>query len=269
MSIKLITKAWESPAKGNDLLVLISLADNASDEGYCWPSWKSIMAKTKVSKGTLSSVLNRLEEAGYIARESRKRTNGSDASNGYYILQNKQSSKFEHHTKQGQSSEIEHHNEDGRSSEVEHGGVQKLNTLWSSEVEHLEPSINHHIEPSIKKSTTALVIHTSQIDINLLQSFIESRKSIKKPMTQKALDLFTSKAEKLYNDGYDVESMINDSIIAGYPSIYPNQKYKQSTAIQNQQPWQIEKDRQLALKNNTQAMFESGHNIFDVIGRGA
>ncbi len=87
MSIKLIQKAWETELKANDLLVLISLADNASDEGYCWPSWKTIILKTKVSKETLRRVLNRLEKAGHIQRESRKRTNGSNASNGYFVLQ--------------------------------------------------------------------------------------------------------------------------------------------------------------------------------------
>lgn len=150
MSIKLIQQAWESDLKGNDLLVLIALADNASDEGYCWPSWKSIISKTKVSRGTLSSVLNRLESGGYIARESRKRDSGSDASNGYFILQNKQSSRFEHHQNKGRSSEIEHHNEEGRSSEIELGGVQNLNPQ-SSESEHLyEPSCNRQLEPSVK-----------------------------------------------------------------------------------------------------------------------
>lgn len=150
MSIKLIQQAWDSPLKGNDLLVLIALADNASDEGYCWPSWQSIMSKTKVSRGTLSSVLNRLEAGGYIARESRKRDSGSDASNGYFILQNKQSSRFEHHQNKGQSSESEHQNEEGRSSEIERGGVQNLNPQ-SSESEHLyEPSYNRQLEPSVK-----------------------------------------------------------------------------------------------------------------------
>lgn len=148
MSIKLIQQAWESQLRGNDLLVLIALADNASDEGYCWPSWQSIMAKTKVSRGTLSSVLNRLEKDGYIVRESRKRGSGSNASNGYFILQNKQSSRFEHHQNKGQSSESEHKSEGVRSSEFELGGVQNLNPQ-SSESEHLyEPSYNRQFEPS-------------------------------------------------------------------------------------------------------------------------
>ena len=70
---------------GNELLVLLSLADNASDEGYCFPSWENIMKKTKVSRTTLSRVLNSLELKGHIRREMRKRENGSNRSNSYWV----------------------------------------------------------------------------------------------------------------------------------------------------------------------------------------
>lgn len=33
MSIKLLSKAWETDQKGNDLLVLLALCDFANDEG--------------------------------------------------------------------------------------------------------------------------------------------------------------------------------------------------------------------------------------------
>jgi len=85
MSLKLITKAWETNFKGNDLLVLISLADNASDEGYCFPSWKTIMKKTKVSKATLSYILKSFEHFGILERKIRKREDGSNTSNEYII----------------------------------------------------------------------------------------------------------------------------------------------------------------------------------------
>ena len=117
--------AWKTDLKGSNKLVLLALADNASDEGYCWPSWKTLMDKTGVSKATLSGVLKTLEKQKYIKRMSRKRENGSDASNGYFVIKNIE--------EDGQSSETEHHPE-----------VQNLNPQ-SSETEHLEPSE----EPSV------------------------------------------------------------------------------------------------------------------------
>ena len=87
MSIKLMSEAWDTEAKGNELIVLLCLADFANDEGYCYPSWRILLDKCKISRDTLARVLNKLEEDGYIIRESRKRDNGSDASNGYIVLQ--------------------------------------------------------------------------------------------------------------------------------------------------------------------------------------
>lgn len=121
--------------------------------------------------------------------------------------------------------------------------------------------------PHTPKSSS-LIIPDSSINQTLVQSFIDHRKEIKKPFTQKALDLFTSKLEKLYHEGYDIETMVNDSIIAGYQSVFPNPRHKQQNGAMvpaNKQPWQIEKDRQLALKHSTEAMFEAGLTIFDVL----
>jgi hypothetical protein len=123
--------AWETDTKGNELLVLIALADNASDEGYCWPSWGTIMKKTKVSRGTLSTVLKSLESKNLIRRESRKRENGSDSSNGYFVIKGV-----------GRSSEIE-----PQEFRIRTPKVQNLNPQ-SSEIEPLEPSREPSREPS-------------------------------------------------------------------------------------------------------------------------
>ena len=85
MSIKLITQAWDTQLKGNDLLVLIALADNASDEGYCFPSWNTIMKKTKVGRSTLSYILKSFEHFNILERNHRKRENGSNSSNEYIV----------------------------------------------------------------------------------------------------------------------------------------------------------------------------------------
>ncbi len=80
-----MNKAWKTNFKGNDLLILLSLSDNASDEGYCFPSWNTIRQKTKVSKGTLSYTLKAFEYFGLIKRVHRKREDGSNKSNEYLI----------------------------------------------------------------------------------------------------------------------------------------------------------------------------------------
>lgn len=215
MSIKLMQAAWETDCKGNDLLVLISLADNASEEGYCWPSWDSIIAKTKVSKGTLSKVLNKLEKDGIIIRESRKRDNGSSASNGYFIFPN-----------MGRSSETEHHSGVQKLNTEKGGGVQKLN-YRSSETEHLEPPK----EPSIKKLNKKRSTSSSKFLTGdpLIDEFINHRSSIKKPMTEKAVILFAKNIEALRAE-YDVQALVENAIMSGWQMIYPKDEFRLSQA---------------------------------------
>jgi hypothetical protein len=68
MSIYVIAKVWDhSTAKGNDLLVLLALADNADQErSLAWPGVDLIAQKARVDRRTAQRCLRRLEEAGEI-----------------------------------------------------------------------------------------------------------------------------------------------------------------------------------------------------------
>lgn len=169
MSIKLMEKAWNSPVKNADKLVLLALADNASDEGYCWPSWDTIMTKTGISsKSTLSLCLNRLEEAGMIRREHRKRKSGSNASNAYWVLQD-----------DDQSSNIEL----CHSSNIEPPTVRISNYRSSNIEPPYEPSCNRHDEPSPTTSSAENKSFASDGMFNAVYS--ELRMSAKKYLGSK------------------------------------------------------------------------------------
>lgn len=82
MSNKMITAAWDVPLPAHSRLVLIALADSASDdEGVCWISNKTIMEKSTCAKTTLGYILFAFEKLGIILRETRFRPeNGSQTS---------------------------------------------------------------------------------------------------------------------------------------------------------------------------------------------
>lgn len=82
MSNKMITAAWDVPLPAHARLVLIALADSASDdEGVCWISNKTIMQKSTCAKTTLGYILFAFERLGIILRETRFRPeNGSQTS---------------------------------------------------------------------------------------------------------------------------------------------------------------------------------------------
>ena len=73
MSMQLMVKAM-SISVGNPLrkLVLIKLADNASDSGECWPSYQHIADQCEIARSTVKSHIRELEKAGLLRREFRK-----------------------------------------------------------------------------------------------------------------------------------------------------------------------------------------------------
>lgn len=73
MSMQLMVKAM-SISVGNPLrkLVLLKLADNASDSGECWPSYQHIADQCEIARSTVKSHIRELEKAGLLRREFRK-----------------------------------------------------------------------------------------------------------------------------------------------------------------------------------------------------
>jgi hypothetical protein len=67
MSIKLMTLAWQVALKHGDKLVLLALADNANDEGLCWPSIATIGRKCGMGECTVQRVIGRLAGAGHVS----------------------------------------------------------------------------------------------------------------------------------------------------------------------------------------------------------
>jgi DNA-binding transcriptional ArsR family regulator len=74
MSMDLMVKAMRTQV-GNPLrkLVLIKLADNASDQGECWPSYQHIADQCEISRSTVKVHIRELENAGLLRREFRRK----------------------------------------------------------------------------------------------------------------------------------------------------------------------------------------------------
>lgn len=72
---------------GNPLrkLVLIKLADNASDMGECWPSYQHIADQCEISRRSVMNHINALCEAGLLRKEIRKGGPKGNSSNVYFL----------------------------------------------------------------------------------------------------------------------------------------------------------------------------------------
>jgi len=86
MSTTWMVKAFSCKLKSaGRKLVLIKLADNANDEGVCWPSVQHIADHSEMSARTVRRHLKDLEEAGFIEIEKRRLNNFVNRSNLYRL----------------------------------------------------------------------------------------------------------------------------------------------------------------------------------------
>ncbi|HBP6211810.1 TPA: helix-turn-helix domain-containing protein [Pseudomonas aeruginosa] len=85
MSIKAMNWAWEQPLPPVPKLVLMALADNADDHGYCWPKMKTIAAKCSTSERTVQRTIKTLLTAGLLRKDARFDASGRQVSNGYTL----------------------------------------------------------------------------------------------------------------------------------------------------------------------------------------
>lgn len=134
MSIKIMNAVWSDRnewLKGSRRLVLLALADNSNDDGYCWPSIKTISRRANLYPRYVIKILSDLEEQGYIQRQQRTK-DGVKISTVYVLSIDKL---------QG-----------GSVSEDTRGSVSE-DTRVVSQRTH-KPSVNHQIEPPLTREET-------------------------------------------------------------------------------------------------------------------
>ncbi|EKM5743484.1 helix-turn-helix domain-containing protein [Enterobacter kobei] len=88
MSMELMVQAMKVKV-GNPLrkLVLLKLADNASDQGECWPSYQHIADQCEISRRSVMNHVAALCESGLMRKETRSGPNGN-GSNFYRLTLN-------------------------------------------------------------------------------------------------------------------------------------------------------------------------------------
>ena len=88
MSMNLMAQAM-SIKVGNPLrkLVLIKMADNANDEGECWPSYQHIADHCECSKSAVKAHITALIKMGLLSKENRLGVNNGkgNTSNIYQL----------------------------------------------------------------------------------------------------------------------------------------------------------------------------------------
>lgn len=73
MSTTIMAACWPLQMSSTQKAVLISLADNANDQGVCWPSIATICTRTCVSKSAVIEAIRWLEESGVLEADRKNR----------------------------------------------------------------------------------------------------------------------------------------------------------------------------------------------------
>lgn len=104
----------------------------------------------------------------------------------------------------------------------------------------IDKDIDIEIDKESKKTSISSIInnYTSDDDMKeAIKSFIDMRKKLKKPMTEKALQMMLTKLDGLASSKKDKINILNQSVLNSWQSVYP---LKTDTAYQKNQNAQIQ-----------------------------
>ncbi|MCK3657247.1 DNA-binding protein [Pasteurellaceae bacterium Pebbles2] len=189
MSMFLAAKAFKLKV-GNPLrkLVLVKLADNANDDGICFPSYQYIADVCEISRRSVINHIDELIEMGLISKKSRKNKDGS-SSNLYQL----------HLEKGSENPALGGANVSLGSATPALGGSAAPAPITNHS---FNQSINHNTtltgsNARTRKSQSAVeILAEFGITDQLAEDFIAHRKSFKATITKTALQGFQREADK-------------------------------------------------------------------------
>ena len=181
MSMRLMVQAMNckvgNPARK---LVLLKLADNANDDGICFPSYQYIADKCEMTRRSAISHIECLIKMGLVSKKERKNKDGS-ISNLYFL-----------HLEQGS----------------ENFALGSENISLGSEnfalggSENISPRTSHSLEPvnepkkTTQKSESEMLLEQFGITGQLAKDFIAHRKAKKGIINQTQLNRLQKQADK-------------------------------------------------------------------------
>jgi len=200
-------------------LVLIKLADNANDDGTCWPSLKHIAEDCEITTRSVRDQINHLKKLGFVSIQSRY-ADGRQKSN-YYQL----------------------HLDGGRGNEVPPGGNEvpgegeRGSSPGGNDVPPIEPvrgtcnRTKEKTRASKKPTTDELMAEIpAGVDQSLWSDWIEHRQEIKKPLTIRAARALATQLKKFQANGHSADDVLRQSIINGWQGVFePKEKPKAKT----------------------------------------
>ena len=208
MSTIIMSQCWPidgiSPAQK---AVLISLADQANDDGYCWPSVGTIAKRTCLSERAVQGAIKWLHSAGLLSSDERRGT-----SSVYRITPAAYAPPQEMRTADAAPR--------GAGNAPPH--QQMLHPTPADAAP--KPSMNRQLnrkEPKDNRADAPGFVLPDWIPVDTWAAFMETRKTKKAKSTDYALSLIVKSLADFKAAGYNPVDILNASIKAGWSDVYP------------------------------------------------
>jgi hypothetical protein len=196
-----MTWVWErGPANGTERMLLLALADHCDDAGHAYPSMAGLASKACVTERGARLIMRRLESGGWV----KTKVGGGRGGKSQYQILMENPERQTGNDKPGIANPEPERAKPGTS-------VHKPGTV-------VPP--NHH-EPSREPSKISYAgAHEPLVPLigeDLAVTFLEHRKALKAPLTERAARIIAKKLAGMPNPAAAVEQ----SITRGWRDVFP------------------------------------------------
>jgi pyocin large subunit-like protein len=204
--------------------VLVAMANLADQNMVCWPSMEYLCQATCQDRKTVLANIKRLKAMGLISDTEQRK--GRTSQVAVYRLNIPENGTVKASQKRNSTENGTVPKTDAKGTVFPPKGSQKRDT---------EPSRNQK-EPSIeKKSVDQSTQLPDWIPAEAFNGFMEMRKSIKAPMTNRAIGLAISKLKTFKDQGFDIEAILDQSTSNNWKDLYPVKGH--AIAVATDVPW--------------------------------
>jgi DNA-binding transcriptional MocR family regulator len=201
-----MTLAWSAMVGDHtDKLVLLALADNANDEGECYPSLQNISMRCEMHRSTVVRAVQSLEAAGHISRTVKIGRNTA----------------YNVHPLQGDTSRslqlVAGSNQSQGATNPSHKATPPLSPSPPITPSPSFPSENRHKPSKRTRKAVADEPPPSNLNVEAWHRWVQYRQEIRKPI-HPASQL--SAQRKLAGFGADQSAVVEQSIADGYQGLF-------------------------------------------------
>lgn len=246
MSFKLVAAVFDMKV-GNPLrkMVLIKIADQANDDGICWPSYESIARSCEISRRSVVTHIQWLEDNGFLWIERRYNADESKNFSNRYHLTLSKAKQFKkvktNKSKGGANAALVQEAPSGANAALGDAGnalggaTDALSNGAGAAPEPISKPINESINESSKaKKKKVVVSKPDELSQQTWDDLLELRKAKRAPLTPTAWKMADNAIEAIqYKTGHSIDQIVTVWVARGWTTVKEEWYFNH---IKNNQP---------------------------------